>query len=84
MSEAQELLSKLIGDNIAKTVQADVDLSAAGVGSGDLIRLVLLIENHYDVALSARDIDGMRTLGDIDAVIDRLRLSRSSAVRNGG
>lgn len=72
MSTAYTLLSQVVGDAVARTVEPGMSLAEAGIGSGSLIRLVLLVEEHCDAALSAGEVDALSTLADIDLLIGRL------------
>jgi acyl carrier protein len=61
----------VMGPAVVARIAADADLRRTGLGSGELIRLCLLVEQECDVELTEEDIDGMRTLRDVQLLIDR-------------
>ena len=71
MTPGRELLSELVG-GIADELGSDDDLLLAGIDSGDLIRLGMLIEDRYGVELKADDLAGLRRLAAIDALVNRV------------
>jgi acyl carrier protein len=66
---ARELLAEVTGAEVAERVGPADDLVLAGVDSGDLIRLALLIEERLDGALDPERLQDLRTLAAIDAVL---------------
>lgn len=66
------LLVELVGDGVASQLDAGADLVRAGVNSGELVRLALLVEERYDVDLSSDDMGELRTLNGIEALLQRL------------
>lgn len=71
MTPGRELLSELVG-GIADELGSDDDLLLAGIDSGDLIRLGMLIEDRYGVELKADDLAGLRSIDAIDALVNRV------------
>ncbi len=72
MSTGRALLAELIGPAFTARLGAGADLVRSGVNSGDLVRLALLLEERYGVALSAHDLEELRTVDGIEALVDRL------------
>ncbi len=71
MTPGRELLSELAGGS-ADELGSDDDLLLAGIDSGDLIRLGMLIEDRYGVELKADDLAGLRSIDAIDALLNRV------------
>ncbi|GAA3195106.1 MULTISPECIES: acyl carrier protein [Streptomyces] len=70
MSTIRELLVELTGTTeYADTVGDDVDLAASGIDSGDLVRLVLLVEQRLGVEITAEDMERLRTIADYERFV---------------
>ncbi|MCL6299491.1 acyl carrier protein [Streptomyces kronopolitis] len=70
MSTVREMLVELTGTReFADSLGEDTDLSASGIDSGDLVRLVLLIEQHTGVEVTGEDMAGLTTLGDYERFV---------------
>lgn len=72
MSTIRELLVELTGTpEFADDQQIgdDVDLAASGIDSGDLVRLVLLVEQRADVEITAGDMEELRTIADYERIV---------------
>ncbi|MEU6391693.1 acyl carrier protein [Streptomyces sp. NPDC046939] len=72
MSTIRELLVELTGTAEYADPGAigdDVDLAASGIDSGDLVRLVLLVEQRLGVEISAEDMEGLRTIADYERFV---------------
>ncbi|CAL9271737.1 acyl carrier protein [Streptomyces rochei] len=70
MSTIRELLVELTGTaEYADQVGDDVDLAASGIDSGDLVRLVLLVEQRLGVEITAEDMEGLRTIADYERFV---------------
>ncbi|MFE1175464.1 acyl carrier protein [Streptomyces sp. NPDC058773] len=70
MSTVREMLVELTGTReFADALGEDTDLSASGIDSGDLVRLVLLIEQHTGVEVTGEDMEGLITLGDYERFV---------------
>jgi acyl carrier protein len=81
MSTIRELLVELTGTTeYADQVGEDVDLAASGIDSGDLVRLVLLVEQRLGVEITAEDMEGLRTIADYE----RFVAGHSAAGASGG
>ncbi|GGY00501.1 acyl carrier protein [Streptomyces minutiscleroticus] len=81
MSTIRELLVELTGTTeYAEVVADDADLAASGIDSGDLVRLVLLVEQRFGVEITAEDMEGLRTIADYE----RFVAGRSVAGATGG
>ncbi|HZF87728.1 acyl carrier protein [Streptomyces sp.] len=81
MSTIRELLVELTGTaEYAGQVGDDVDLAASGIDSGDLVRLVLLVEQRLGVEITAEDMEGLRTIADYE----RFVAERTVAGASGG
>jgi acyl carrier protein len=70
------LLGELVGAGIAAQLEPGADLVRAGVNSGELVRLALLIEERYQVELSSDDMGELRTLDGIETLLRRLEDGR--------
>ncbi|MET7294562.1 acyl carrier protein [Streptomyces griseoloalbus] len=81
MSTIRELLVELTGTaEYADAVGDDVDLAASGIDSGDLVRLVLLVEQRLGVEITAEDMERLHTIADYE----RFVAERSVAGATGG
>jgi acyl carrier protein len=83
MSTIRELLVELTGTDEyadANAVADEVDLAASGIDSGDLVRLVLLVEQRLGVEITAGDMEELRTIADYE----RFVAGRSVAGAPGG
>lgn len=70
MSTVREMLVELTGTpEFAEEISEDTDLSASGIDSGDLVRLVLLIEERTGAAVSAEDLENLVTIGDYERFV---------------
>ncbi|GLW49468.1 hypothetical protein Stsp02_51290 [Streptomyces sp. NBRC 14336] len=80
MSTIRELLVELTGTaEYADGIGDDVDLAASGIDSGDLVRLVLLVEQRLGVEITAEDMEKLRTIADYE----RFVAARSAAGAGG-
>lgn len=84
MPDARAILGMVMGPAVVARIAADADLRRTGLGSGELIRLCLLVEQECDVELTEEDIDGMRTLRDVQLLIDRPRGDRPDPIELAG
>ena len=67
MSAIRTMLVELTGTpEFADGVGDDEDLSASGIDSGDLVRLVLLIEQRTGQEVTAQDMEGLSTITDYE------------------
>ncbi|MDH6514174.1 acyl carrier protein [Streptomyces sp. SAI-208] len=81
MSTIRELLVELTGTvEYADRINDDADLAASGIDSGDLVRLVLLVEQRLGVEITAEDMEELRTIGDYE----RFVAERAGAGASGG
>ncbi|WP_320777579.1 acyl carrier protein [Streptomyces sp. CRN 30] len=81
MSVIRELLVELTGTaEYAEAIGDDVDLASSGIDSGDLVRLVLLVEQRLGVEITAEDMEGLHTIADYE----RFVAERSVAGATGG
>ncbi|MFC9324093.1 acyl carrier protein [Kitasatospora sp. NPDC057015] len=81
MSTIREMLVELTGlREFAESIGDDTDLSASGIDSGDLVRLVLLIEQRTGTEVTAEDVDRLVTLADYEQFV----AARSAALPNPG
>ncbi|WP_369193069.1 acyl carrier protein [Streptomyces djakartensis] len=70
MSTIRELLVELTGTaEYADRIGDDVDLAASGIDSGDLVRLVLLVEQRLGVEITAEDMEKLHTIGDYERFV---------------
>ncbi|MCX5214396.1 acyl carrier protein [Kitasatospora sp. NBC_00240] len=70
MSTIREMLVELTGmPEFTDGIGDDTDLSASGIDSGDLVRLVLLIEQRTGTEVTAEDVDGLVTLADYERFV---------------
>ncbi|MGY0065351.1 acyl carrier protein [Streptomyces sp. QTS137] len=82
MSTIRELLVELTGTAEfadAERIGDDTDLAASGIDSGDLVRLVLLVEQRLGVEITADDMEELRTIADYE----RFTAERSAAGAGG-
>jgi acyl carrier protein len=81
MSTVREMLVELTGTpEFAEGIGDDVDLSASGIDSGDLVRLILLIEQRTGVEVTAEDMEQLSTIADYE----RFVAGRASAAAQPG
>ncbi|MFI1928033.1 acyl carrier protein [Streptomyces sp. NBC_00080] len=83
MSTVRELLVELTGTEEfadAGQVGDDLDLAASGIDSGDLVRLVLLVEQRAGVEITADDMEKLQTIADYE----RFVAERSATGAGGG
>ncbi|MEU5538815.1 acyl carrier protein [Streptomyces sp. NPDC020362] len=81
MSTIRELLVELTGTTeYAETIGDDEELAGSGIDSGDLVRLLLLVEQRTGVEIGAGDMEELRTIGDYE----RFVAERSGAGSAGG
>ncbi|NEA64040.1 acyl carrier protein [Streptomyces sp. SID12488] len=67
MSTIRELLTELTGTaEYAEKLSDDTDLAASGIDSGDLVRLVLLVEQRMGVEITAPDMEKLSTIADYE------------------
>ncbi|MEU3075322.1 acyl carrier protein [Streptomyces laurentii] len=72
MSTIRELLVELTGMEDyadAGRVGDDVDLAASGIDSGDLVRLVLLVEQRAGVEITADDMEKLHSIADYERFV---------------
>ncbi|MCZ9634920.1 acyl carrier protein [Rhodococcus sp. BH5] len=70
MSEVRKMIVELTGmHEFEHKISGDLVLSDSGIDSGDLVRLVLLIEERTDVEVTAEDIQNLRTLADYESFV---------------
>ncbi|BAU81358.1 nikkomycinbiosynthesis protein sanT [Streptomyces laurentii] len=72
MSTIRELLVELTGMEDyadAGRVGDDVDLAASGIDSGDLVRLVLLVEQRAGVEITADDMEKLHSITDYERFV---------------
>ena len=74
----RQLLAKR---SIERAVGRDEDLAECGLSSLDMVNLMLAVESEFDVKISDRDMTpaNFRTIGRIDALIERLLKSCANA-----
>ncbi|MER7577600.1 acyl carrier protein [Streptomyces sp. NPDC126514] len=81
MSTIRQLLVELTGTaEYADQVGDDVKLVDTGIDSGDLVRLVLLVERRLGVEITAEDVQELRTIADYE----RFVAERTVAGASGG
>ncbi|WP_329216694.1 acyl carrier protein [Streptomyces sp. NBC_01485] len=67
MSTVRELLTELTGTSeYAEKLSDETELAASGIDSGDLVRLVLLIEQRVGVEITAEDMEKLSTIADYE------------------
>jgi acyl carrier protein len=70
MSTVREMLVELTGmPEFADGISDDMDLNASGIDSGDLVRLVLLIEQRTGAEVTAEDMDELSTIADYERFV---------------
>ncbi|MFD7663690.1 acyl carrier protein [Streptomyces sp. NPDC059788] len=67
MSTVRDMLTELTGTpEFAHDISDDTDLGATGIDSGDLVRLILLIEQRTGAEVTTEDMEGLRTIADYE------------------
>ncbi|QKW08203.1 acyl carrier protein [Streptomyces sp. NA04227] len=81
MSTVREMLVELTGmtEFGGGEIADDANLSASGVDSGDLVRLVLLIEERTGVEVTAEDMDDLSSISDYERLIADRRAAEGAA-----
>ncbi|MEU4013312.1 acyl carrier protein [Streptomyces pseudogriseolus] len=80
MSTIRELLVELTGTaEYADTIGDDVDLAASGIDSGDLVRLVLLVEQRTGVEITAEDMEKLHTIADYERFVEERSVAAGGA-----
>ncbi|CAM5398673.1 hypothetical protein SALBM135S_06241 [Streptomyces alboniger] len=70
MSTVRELLVELTGTTEhADGIADNVDLAASGIDYGDLMRLVLLVEQRLGVEITAEDMENLHTIADYERFV---------------
>ncbi|MEU1039106.1 acyl carrier protein [Streptomyces sp. NPDC005551] len=70
MSTIRTLLVELTGTaEYADAIGDDVDLAGSGIDSGDLVRLVLLVEQRTGVEITAEDMEKLHTIADYERFV---------------
>jgi len=70
MNIVREMLVELTGTpEFAGSISDDADLSASGIDSGDLVRLILLIEQRTGVEITVEDMDKLSTIADYERFV---------------
>ncbi|MET9610791.1 acyl carrier protein [Streptomyces sp. NPDC006512] len=70
MSVVRGMLVELTGTpEFAESIGDDVDLGASGIDSGDLVRLVLLIEQRTGAEVTAEEMERLVTLADYERFV---------------
>lgn len=72
MNTIRELLVELTGTEEyadAGQIGDDIDLAASGIDSGDLVRLVLLVEQRAGVEITAEDMEKLHTIADYERFV---------------
>ncbi|MGF1426651.1 acyl carrier protein [Kitasatospora sp. LaBMicrA B282] len=81
MSLIRSMLVELTGTpEYTEGIGDDVDLAASGIDSGDLVRLVLLIEERTGVEVTAEDMEQLTTIADYE----RFVAERNAGLPSGG
>lgn len=72
MNTIRELLVELTGTQEfadAGAVGDDIELAASGIDSGDLVRLVLLVEERAGVEITADDMEKLHSIADYERFV---------------
>lgn len=70
MSLIRPMLVELTGiPQYADGIGDDADLAGSGIDSGDLVRLVLLIEERTGVEITAADMEKLTTIADYERFV---------------
>ncbi|WP_328912390.1 MULTISPECIES: acyl carrier protein [unclassified Streptomyces] len=70
MSTIRQLLVELTGTiEYAEAIGDDEALAGSGIDSGDLVRLVLLVEQRTGVEITAADMEHLNTIDDYERFI---------------
>ncbi|MGA5164454.1 acyl carrier protein [Streptomyces pseudogriseolus] len=80
MSTIRELLVELTGTaEYADAIGDDVDLAASGIDSGDLVRLVLLVEQRTGAEITAEDMEKLHTIADYERFVEERSVAAGGA-----
>ncbi|MFB6891912.1 acyl carrier protein [Kitasatospora sp. NPDC056327] len=70
MSTVRRMLVEVTGlQEFADTVEDGADLAASGIDSGDMVRLVLMIEQHTGAEVTVADLEGLITIADYERFV---------------
>ncbi|GIF16345.1 acyl carrier protein [Actinoplanes teichomyceticus] len=72
MNTIRELLVELTGTAEfadSSRVSDDTNLAASGIDSGDMVRLVLLVEQRAGVEVTAADMEKLQTIADYERFV---------------
>lgn len=72
MSIVRDRLNEIMtAPSLLARIGDEEDIVRAGVNSGDLIRLVAILEERYGLRIDADDLDGLKTLADFERLARR-------------
>ncbi|MEU9979020.1 phosphopantetheine-binding protein [Streptomyces sp. NPDC051014] len=81
MSRIREMLVEITGTSeYSDSLSDDDELAGSGIDSGDLVRLLLLVEERTGVAVTAADMETLGTIGEYE----RFVAERTGAGTSGG
>lgn len=71
IDERKDRIVKIVVENMGLEVAPgyDQDLSEVGVGSLDVVEIVMAVEESFGVEIEDKDIDTVRTVADIERAI---------------
>ena len=70
MTPGRELLIEITGDpDLVSAISDTHPLALSGVNSGDLVRVMLAIEERLGQPLSAEQVEDITTIADIEALL---------------
>lgn len=70
MQSVRDMLAEVTGSpEFGTDLDGDMELGASGIDSGDLVRLVLLIERHTGATVSVEDVARLRTINDFETYV---------------
>ena len=74
------MLVELTGNtDFAEVITDDTELTATGIDSGDLVRLILLIEQRVGVEVTAEDMHDLSTIADYERLVAERAGTRTAA-----
>lgn len=79
MSTVRDMLVELTGVTDYRDAADDSELRTLGIDSGDLVRLVLLIEQRTGAEVTPADLDGLSTLADYERFVTQRAAAASDS-----
>lgn len=73
LERIKEIIADALGTDVS-TLTAETSFKEdLGADSLDLFELVMALEEEYEVEIPSEDLEGIKTIGDVEAYIQRLQ-----------